>query len=146
MFLYIIVGILLLLILLTAYTYYTTKDKIKEAFQIIDNMDTSNMNLNALIDLASKTNIADISGITVDISNVNMRELAAQLETVINSAPTADNRPITDKQRQCDTLRNSLIINQNSMAQRGNVGDLIGMQQTSKIMESINKQLSDLGC
>lgn len=104
------------------------------------------MNLNALIDLASKTNIADISGITVDISNVNMRELAAQLETVINSAPTADNRPITDKQRQCDTLRNSLIINQNSMAQRGNVGDLIGMQQTSKIMESINKQLSDLGC
>ena len=75
-----------------------------------------------------------------------METLASELQTVINTAPTADNRPITDKGRQCDTLRNSLTTNQNTMEQRGNIGDLMGMQQTSRIIESINKQLSDLGC
>jgi len=146
MFFYIIGGALILLILLTAYIYYTTKDKIKEAFQAIDNMDLSDMDINALANLATRTNVADISGITVDISNVNMQVLATQLQTVLTNAPTADNRPITDKGRQCDTLRNSLATNQQTMAQRGNIGDLSGMQQTSRIIEGINKRLSDLGC
>ena len=146
MFYYIIGGTLILLILLTAYIYYTTKDKIKEAFQIIDNMDTSDINLNTLINMASTTNVTDISGITRDISNVNMQTLATELQRVISTAPTADNRPITDKGRQCDTLRNSLATNQQTMAQRGNIGDLSGMQQTSRIIEGLNKRLSDLGC
>lgn len=143
---YIFIGVLVLLVLLTIFVYYTTKDKIKEAFQVIDNMDTSNVNLDSLLQLASNTNINDVSGIQVDLSNVNVSSVVNQLQAVVSNAPTADNRPITDKQRRCDTLRNSLTSNQQTMEQRGNVGDLLGMQQTSKIMETIQKQLSDLGC
>ena len=143
---YIFIGVLVLLVILTIYVYYTIKDNIKEAFQVIDNMDTSNINLDSLLQLASNTNINDVSGIQVDLSNVNVSSVVNQLQSVVSNAPTADSRPITDKQRRCDTLRNSLTSNQQTMEQRGNVGDLMGMQQTTKIMETIQKQLSDLGC
>lgn len=146
MFWYFIIGAVILLIILTIYVYYLTKDKITEAFQVVDNMDLTNVNLNSLIQLASQTNLADISGMNIDLSNVNVSVVASQLQTVVSNAPTADSRPITDKQRQCDSLRNSLTTNQQTMAQRGNIGDLIGMQQTSMIIENINKQLSDLAC
>lgn len=143
---YIVFGCLLLLIVLIIYVYYKTKDTLKEAFQTIDTMDISNVDLNSLITLASQTNIADISGI-IDISGVNAQQLATQLQESFNiDISTVDKRPITDKGKQCDTYTKQLSENQILLQKYTDIGDWNNVRSSKKMIKGVQDSMSKLGC
>jgi hypothetical protein len=149
---YIIFGIIILLILLIIYVYYTTKDKLKEAFEVIDNMDISNLDisnvgLNTIVQQIATLNVTDLSGVINTSGNINAQQLATQLQQSFNiDVSTADNRPITDIGKQCDTYAKQLSNNQVVLEQYNSIGDWKNVRSTKKMIEGLQDTMSKLSC
>lgn len=149
---YILLGIIVLLIILIVYVYYTTKNKLKEAFEVIDNMDVSNIDLstagvNTIVENISRLNVTDLSGVINISGDINAQQLATQLQQTLNiDVSTADNRPITDTRKQCDIYAAQLSNNEILLQQYNNIGDWTNVRSTKKMIQGLQDTMAKLGC
>lgn len=147
MYWYILLGVIILLIVLIIYVYFKTKDTLKEAFQVIDNMDLSNMDINKMAQAAQNLKLSDLSGV-IDLSgNINAEQMAIQLQQSFNvDLSTVDSRPITNTGKQCDTYAKQLADNQILLQKFIDIGDWNNVRATKKMIQGLQESMVKLNC
>jgi hypothetical protein len=147
MLIYILLAILLLILILAVYVYYTTKDNITEAFQVIDNIDTTNMDINDMLQVINNFRVSDLSGVVNTSGNINAQELASKIQqSVGNDLSNVDTRPISDISRQCDQYNKELISNEALVREYTDTGDWVNVRATRGIIVALKEHMLKLEC
>lgn len=144
---YILLGILLLILIFAVYVYYTMKNNLKEAFEVIDNIDTTNMDVNDMLKVINNFNASDLSGVINTSGNINARELATKLQQSFGrDLSDVDTRPVSDISRQCDEYNKELKSNEILIQRYTDTGDWVNVRSTRDIIEALKDSMLKLDC
>lgn len=144
---YILLGILLLILIFAVYVYYITKNNLKEAFEVIDNIDTSNMDVNDMIQVVNNFNVSDLSGVINTSGNINARELATKIQqSIVRDLSNVDTRPISDISRQCDEYNKELKSNEELIQRYTDTGDWVNVRATRDVIQALKDRMLKLEC
>lgn len=144
---YILLGILLLILIFAVYVYYITKNNLKEAFEVIDNIDTTNMDINDMIQVVNNFNVSDLSGVINTSGNINAQELATKIQqSIVRDLSNVDTRPISDISRQCDEYNKELKSNEELIQRYTDTGDWVNVRATRDIIQALKDRMLKLEC
>lgn len=144
---YILLGILLLILIFAVYVYYITKNNLKEAFEVIDNIDTTNMDVNDMIQVVNNFNVSDLSGVINTSGNINAQELATKIQqSIVRDLSNVDTRPISDISRQCDEYNKELKSNEELIKRYTDTGDWVNVRATRDIIQALKDRMLKLEC
>lgn len=144
---YILLGILLLILIFAVYVYYITKNNLKEAFEVIDNIDTTNMDVNDMIQVVNNFNVSDLSGVINTSGNINAQELATKIQqSIVRDLSNVDTRPISDISRQCDEYNKELKSNEELIQRYTDTGDWVNVRATRDIIQALKDRMLKLEC
>ena len=147
MLMYILLGILLLILIFAVYVYYITKNNLKEAFEVIDNIDTTNMDVNDMIQVVNNFNVSDLSGVINTSGNINAQELATKIQqSIVRDLSNVDTRPISDISRQCDEYNKELKSNEELIQRYTDTGDWVNVRATRDIIQALKDRMLKLEC
>lgn len=147
MLMYILLGILLLILIFAVYVYYITKNNLKEAFEVIDNIDTTNMDVNDMIQVVNNFNVSDLSGVINTSGNINAQELATKIQqSIVRDLSNVDTRPISDISRQCDEYNKELKSNEELIKRYTDTGDWVNVRATRDIIQALKDRMLKLEC
>ena len=151
---YILFIILAIFIISGIYIYYNVNKVLTEGFETIDNyvdaiVNSENfdpLNFNYIDNIKQNMPpITDASGV-IDISNINVNEIASKLSVLTIDQSTVDKRRLDDDTRRCELYKLDVVNKINQREHYMNTGNFSTVRANDLIINNTIKAMSDLGC